>query len=158
MKNFIRVLFILLLTNTLVFAVPQDSVKVIPLNPVVGAISIYQISFVTSDTLFPHGQIFVTFPENFDLSRVKIANSININGGFKVSVNGNKLVLSRTGLGRSIMPNERVEVKFANIKNPSESDKQFTVEVEFQNKSDQQIQRKEKVRVVLKAKNSKSLR
>lgn len=154
MKNFINLLILLLFSNTLVFAAPQDSVKVNPLNPVAEAISIYQISFVTSDTLYPDGKIAIIFPADFDLSKVIMAGSTSINGGFKVSVQGNKVILRRTGLGRSIMPKERVEVKFANVKNPSVVNKQFSLKVEFQNKSNQQIQRTEEVKVALKGKAS----
>ena len=150
MKQVLNFLILFSLSNTIIFAAPQDSVKVNPLNPAAGQVSIYQISFVATDTLYPDGQIIITFPEDFDLSKVIMAGSTTINGGFKVSVQGNKVILKRTGLGRSTIPKETVDVKFANVKNPLAVNKQFSLKVEFQNKSNQQIQRVEEVKVDLK--------
>lgn len=118
----------------------QDSLKVNALNPAAGATSIYQVSFVTADTLYPDAQITLTFPEAFDLSKVVMANSTSINGGFKVEVNQNSVVLRRTGLGRPIMPGEAVEVKFANVVNPKEFDGEFNLQVEIRKAAASQSQ------------------
>jgi hypothetical protein len=157
MKKLICILSLYFLSNilNLTFAAPLDSLKVTPLNAAAGEVSIYQISFVASDTLYPDGQISITFPADFDLTNVKIANSTSINGGFKVSVQNNKVILKRTGLGRMVLPKEKVEVKFANVKNPKKAETDFPLIVEFQNRDLNQIQRMEEVSVTLKSTISK---
>ncbi|RKY90591.1 hypothetical protein DRQ15_07065 [candidate division KSB1 bacterium] len=64
------------------------------------------------------------------MSRVKLAGSSTINGGFKVSVDGQRVAIKRSGLGRPILPGENVEVKFANVRNPvAEGEYVITVEI-----------------------------
>jgi len=107
-----------------------DSLSVKPIDPEAGEVSIYQVSFVLSDTLPSDAVIIVTFPEGFDLSRVKVAGSSTINGGFKVSVDGQRVAIKRSGLGRPIPPGESVDVKFANVINPAREGKYaITVEI-----------------------------
>ena len=107
-----------------------DSLSVKPVNPEAEAITIYEVSFVLSDTLPSDAVIMVTFPDGFDLSRVKLAGSSTINGGFKVSVDGQRVAIKRSGLGRPILPGESVEVKFANVRNPvAEGEYVITVEI-----------------------------
>ena len=107
-----------------------DSLSVKPVNPEAEAITIYEVSFVLSDTLPSDAVIMVTFPDGFDLSRVKLAGSSTINGGFKVSVDGQRVAIKRSGLGRPILPGENVEVKFANVRNPvAEGEYVITVEI-----------------------------
>jgi len=108
-----------------------DSLSVKPVNPEAEAITIYEvINFVLSDTLPSDAVITVTFPDGFDLSRVKLAGSSTINGGFKVSVDGQRVAIKRSGLGRPILPGENVEVKFANVRNPvAEGEYVITVEI-----------------------------
>ena len=107
-----------------------DSLSVKPVNPEAEAITIYEVSFVLSDTLSSDAVIMVTFPDGFDLSRVKLAGSSTINGGFKVSVDGQRAAIKRSGLGRPILPGENVEVKFANVRNPvAEGEYVITVEI-----------------------------
>ncbi|MFQ5707240.1 MAG: hypothetical protein ACE5HO_07300, partial [bacterium] len=130
MKKILCLVVTALSGYTLAFGAPADSVQVNPLNPKAGATSIYQISFVAADTLFPNGSLTLTFPQAFDLSGVRLANSTTINGGFRVKVQGQQVILIRTGLGRMISPNERVEVKFANVKNPQDTQKAYSVKVE----------------------------
>lgn len=141
--------FLLLLAPSLLLA-QADSVRVNALNPVAGEASVYQLSFVASDTLQPDGVIAVVFPSEFDLSNLKIANSTTINGGFKVSVQGNRALLQRSGLGRKVVPNEKVEIKFATIKNPSDTDGTFQATVEFF--SNEQVRRTETSPITLKKK------
>lgn len=132
MKNVIRTI----LTIACIFCLSSlswaaiDSLSVNPIDPEAGELSIYQVSFVLSDTLPSDAVIMITFPGDFDLPRVKLAGSSTINGGFKVSVDGQRVVLKRSGLGRPIPPGERVDVKFANVINPvREGEYVITVEI-----------------------------
>ncbi|RMD89468.1 MAG: hypothetical protein D6813_10630 [Calditrichaeota bacterium] len=115
------------------FAATADSVKIHPLQPQAESVSIYEISFVTTEELQPKAQIVVIFPAEFDLSKVKIANSFTINGGFNVEVQGNRVVLKRTGQGDTIPAGKKVEVLFANVKNPP--DRSYSVEVGIVNEN-----------------------
>lgn len=148
------IILIVLLSLPISWASPQDSVRINPINPSSGANSIYQISFVARDILHSRGAIAITFPEEFNLSELKMANSTTINGGFKVSVERNKVILQRTGLGRKVMPNESVEIKFAVIKNPPEFTREYQAKVEFLD-DDSRIQRSERVGIRLRKNTSK---
>jgi len=145
-----RILF--LITCFVVFlnssAFAQDAVKIRPVNSKPKAVSIYELSFTTTETLNPDGQISIVFPDNIDLSKVRAAGSSTINGGFKTRVDGNKIILSRTGLGRRILPNKKVDVKFANIVNPTTGE--FSVVVEFQSKVTPPIKKSPPLSVIIK--------
>ncbi|MCG8607198.1 hypothetical protein MJD09_19715 [bacterium] len=120
-------------------ALAQDSLSVTPSSSEAGEFAIYTLTFVTTDTLRPDGQVTVTFPPNMDLSGVKMAGSSTINGGFNVTRLGQKVVLTRSGLGRSIMPGEKATIKFAVVKNPIEAGVSLPVQVEFDHKSKRPI-------------------
>jgi hypothetical protein len=120
-------------------ALAQDSLSVTPSRLEAGESAVYTLTFVATDTLRPDGQITVTFPPNMDLSGVKVAGSATINGGFQVTTLGQKVVLTRSGLGRSILPGEKAAIKFAVVKNPVEAGISLPVQIEFDHKSKRPI-------------------
>jgi hypothetical protein len=120
-----------------VFSIPaagQDSLKVTPLDFRPGNVSIYEISFVARDSLLPDAEIAITFTSEFGLSNVKLANSTVINGGFKVLVEANKIILQRTGAGGIVPPGKKVDIKFANVRNPKQVNADIPLKIEFKNK------------------------
>jgi len=130
----------------------SDSLRVRAIPPETGAVSIYEVSFSLSQPLPADGSLILTFPQPFDLSRVVMAGSSTINGGFRVSVEGQRVILARSGLGRVIPANEKVDVKFANVKNPPEPRDDYAIRVEVLNGRHERIQTFEKTPVAVKAK------
>ncbi|MEE4312040.1 MAG: hypothetical protein V2J62_09205 [candidate division KSB1 bacterium] len=116
-----------------------DTVNIIAKNPEVLAKSIYTIEFDISKEIPPQATIEITFPAEFDLSGVLIGSSTTINGGFKLDVNETRIVLKRSGLGRIIGANEKVDVKFANVTNPPESKTDFELKIEIKNDAGESI-------------------
>ncbi len=152
MKHTVLVLFTLLMVLSSSLRA-QDSLTVTPSSLEAGKASIYELSFVTTDTLNADGQISVTFPQGIDLSDLKIASSITINGGFKVRVEDQKVFLTRTGLGRVILPNEKVSIKFGIVKNPVAVERPFSFQIEFDHKTTQPVspsRRRKQLNVVFK--------
>ncbi len=125
------ILFLMVFSVTA--ATPQDSLMIKPANPIQGEPSVYTLSFVTVDTLFPDGIIEITLTEDFDLSKTRLANSTTINGGFTVAVNGNTVVLQRKGTGRLVLPLEKVDVQFGVVKNPQKLQVDFPLRMTVKN-------------------------
>jgi hypothetical protein len=121
------------------FSLPVDSVTVVPQNKIAGASCIYQIRFTLEQEILPDAMILVTFPPSFDLSEVLIAGSATINGGFQVAVNQLTVSIKRSGLGRRILPNEKVDLRFANVKNPMVLADNYNIRVRVQNSAGRMI-------------------
>lgn len=82
--------------------------------------SVYELTFTTQETITPEAEFVLEFPPDFDLSRVKIASSDEMKGGFTVTVAQRKVFLKRTGLGQSIAPGTRVKLSVGVIVNPKD--------------------------------------
>lgn len=108
--------FIFLLISGNVIA--QSDARLIALNPQAGASSIYQFSFITADTMHSEAVFEIVFPGTIDISRVKIAGSSTINGGFSVSVSTDTVIVNRSGNGKAIEPGQSVSIEIATVKNP----------------------------------------
>ena len=146
--KFITIFALLLLCNV-VSATPADTVKINARNGEAGEKSIYELYFSVEQEITPNASVVVSFPEDFDLSGVTIASSTTINGGFEVSVNNSSVILKRTGLGKSIPPNEKVNIKFANVKNPDSAVSNQKVTIEIRNDNNQTVlNRQEEIQVV----------
>ncbi|MFQ5638327.1 MAG: hypothetical protein ACE5IR_10085 [bacterium] len=111
-------LFLLNYTSSLFGLSLADSLRVQALNNQVNAATLYALDFTLADTLFSESIIEVVFPTGFDLSRVTLAGSKTINGGFDVDVREQTVYLKRKGRGRMNIPGEKVDVKLAIVKNP----------------------------------------
>jgi hypothetical protein len=96
----------------------RDSLTVQALRAAPGKPSLYELTFVTTDTLRRDAEIVVTFPNTFDLSQLQIAGSNQINGGFKLERRGQEARLRRSGLGETIPPGRKVSVQLGLIVNP----------------------------------------
>lgn len=98
----------------------RDSLAVHALRAEPGKPSLYELRFVTTDTLARDAEIVVTFPREFDLSQLEIAGSSQINGGFKLERKGQEVHLRRSGLGEKIPPGRRVSLQLGLIVNPAD--------------------------------------
>jgi hypothetical protein len=96
----------------------RDSLTVQALRAQPGKPSLYELRFVTTDTLARDAEIVVTFPRAFDLSQLEIAGSSQINGGFKLERKGQDVHLRRTGLGERIPPGRKVSLQLGLVINP----------------------------------------
>lgn len=82
--------------------------------------SVYELTFTAQETITPEAEFVLEFPPDFDLSRVKIASSDEMKGGFTVTVAQRKVFLKRTGLGPSIAPGTPVKLSVGVIVNPKD--------------------------------------
>lgn len=151
-----KYLFILILmftiiisTNYFALSVPADTIEVIAKYPETGKNSIYQINFIVSKAIHPRAGFRVTFSDGFDLSDLLIAGSTTINGGFDLSVEKQVVIIKRSGLGREIPANEKVDIKFAIVKNPREPRDDYKIVVEILDETEKSIVKQEKLLKVL---------
>jgi len=142
-------LTLLSFTNNSAIAVPADTIEVIAKHPESGKSSIYQINFVISRPIPSKAVIRVTFPDEFDLSDLMIAGSTTINGGFELAVNKQVLTMKRSGLGREIPANERIDVKFAIVKNPKEPADNYKIVIEILDETEKSVVKQEKLHKII---------
>ncbi|GBE28508.1 hypothetical protein BMS3Bbin03_02447 [bacterium BMS3Bbin03] len=117
MQSIVLTVFLLVFgTNGAWASVSQASVK--PLSPDAGKASVYEITFSLSDPFPSAGTVVLEFPADFDLSQAILAGSPNVNGGFKVFVDGQKLIVRRSGLGQAVPAGKGIVIRVANIQNP----------------------------------------
>lgn len=109
----------------------RDSLTVHALRAEPGKPSLYELRFVTVDTLAREAEIIVTFPHAFDLSQLEIAGSSQINGGFKLERKGQEVRLRRTGLGEKIPPGRKVSLQLGLIVNPADFSASHQVTVQL---------------------------
>lgn len=133
-------------------AMPLDTVQVVAKHPESGRGSAYQVNFEISKPIPPKATIRVLFPDEFDLSDLMIAGSTTINGGFDLQVNSQVLTMKRSGLGREIPANEKVDVKFAIIKNPKEPADNYKLVIEILDETEQTIVKREKLHKIIPSK------
>ena len=130
-------------------AAPADTVEVIAKNPEVNKSSIYQINFIVSKPISPRAIIRVTFPNEFDLSDLMIAGSTTINGGFVINVDQQVVTMRRSGLGREIPANEKVDIKFAIVKNPKQASDNYDIKVEILGEDGKSILKEDKKQKII---------
>lgn len=109
----------------------RDSLAVKALRAEPGKASLYEVSFVTTDTLPPNASLVVTFPQEFDLSQLEIAGSSTINGGFTLQRKDREVFLRRTGLGSKIPPGKKVSIQLGLIVNPANLSASHQVRVQL---------------------------
>jgi hypothetical protein len=109
----------------------RDSLTVQALRAQPGKPSLYELRFVTTDTLARDAEIVVTFPRAFDLSQLEIAGSSQINGGFKLERKGQDVHLRRTGLGERIPPGRKVSLQLGLVVNPPDFSASHQVTVQL---------------------------
>jgi hypothetical protein len=150
--SLVILLGLILFAGNSVSALPADTVVVIARHPESGERSTYQINFQVSTPIPAKAIIRVTFPDEFDLSDLIIAGSTTINGGFDLSVNKQVVTMKRSGLGREIPANEKVDVKFAIVKNPGQPSDNYKIVIEILDAEEKSFIRSEKFQKILPAK------
>jgi hypothetical protein len=113
----------------------RDSLSVRSLRAEPGKASLYDVTFVTTDTLASDAEIVIAFPPVFDLSLLEIAGSSEINGGFKLERKGREVRLRRTGLGDQVPPGRKVSVQLGMIVNPADLTAAHRVDVQLRSSS-----------------------
>lgn len=130
-------------------ALPADSILIKPQNENAGKKSVYEISFSLDFAISKDASFIITFPGEFDLSGVLVAGSSTMNGGFKLSVDKNKVIIKRSGLGKIINPNESVDLRFANVKNPQTPADNYTIKIEVKNNDDKvSVAKENRVKII----------
>ncbi len=160
-KSLFQFSIILLLNFLFVFAIPAshlsaalpaDTIEVIAKHPEISKSAIYQINFVVSKVIPSKAILRVLFPAGFDLSDLVIAGSTTINGGFILTVDGQVVTMKRSGLGREIPANEKVDIKFAIVKNPDQPADNYSITVEILSEDNKTIIKEEKKQKILPSK------
>lgn len=91
--------------------------------------AMYKLSVELENELQADARVQIAFPEQFDLSAIKIAGSNDIKGGFRVETDRNTLTLKRTGLGAVIPAEQKVSIIFGPLKNPDNLADDHLVEI-----------------------------
>lgn len=132
-------------------AAPSDSVEVVVKHQESGASSIYQINFALTKPIPPQAIIRITFSDEFDLSALLIAGSTTIKGGLEMKVEKQVVTMKRSGLGREIPANEKVDIKLAIVNNPKQPGDNYKIVVEVLDEHQTTIVKQEKLHKVLPA-------
>lgn len=96
----------------------QEGLRVQALFAEPGKPSVYEIAFTTKEALPPNAEFSFEFPVEFDLAQVQIAGSPDINGGFAVKRDKQKVLVQRSGLGQSVASGTLVRLRLGAIINP----------------------------------------
>ncbi|MGH7492006.1 MAG: hypothetical protein ACREOO_06385 [bacterium] len=96
---------------------PEFSMRALRAEP--GKPSLYEVRFMTADTLQAQADLVFEFPAALDLSLLEVASSTTIDGGFKITRERNVVHVHRTGLGAIIPPGRPVELKLGLITSPA---------------------------------------
>ena len=108
----------------------QNMLTIQPVFKEAGIAAIYEINFTVSQAIPADAQFVIHFPTEFDLTKVNMAGSATINGGFITKVQGSDVTLTRSGLGDVVTAGQPVKLQFATVKNPDRSaDYSVTVEI-----------------------------
>lgn len=97
-------------------AAPSDSVLLLSKNGGANRPAIYTLRFALEDSIRRSAELTILFPAIFDLSALEIAGSTDVDGGLKLTKQGQRVTVSRTGRGRIVPPGTPVEVKLGLIK------------------------------------------
>lgn len=106
-----------------------DSVSIQPKDSASGASSIYTLTFSLDESLTSDAVFELSFPADFDLSKVLLAGSNTINGGFKTEIEDNILRLSRKGQGDLMPGGVSYDISFANVHNPAAGNYQVSIRI-----------------------------
>ena len=78
-----------------------------------------------------------------------IAGSTTINGGFVINVDQQVVTMRRSGLGREIPANEKVDIKFAIVKNPKQASDNYDIKVEILGEDGKSILKEDKKQKII---------
>ncbi len=129
MRKWIFFVFVFVLSLVLKVAAQEidSGVSVIPLNSKIGSHTLYEVKFTSSDTISQNARFSLTFPPEFDLSKVSLAGSNTMNGGFRVTVKDTIIEIGRNGEGKPVYPGNELNLLFSVVKNPDNAGKNYLV-------------------------------
>lgn len=93
--------------------------------------SVYEIAFTTQEALPAEAEFSFEFPAVFDLTPLQIAGSPDINGGFALQREGQKVWVKRSGLGQSVAAGTLVRIRLGAIVNPQKLASEAAVAVQM---------------------------
>lgn len=145
MTHRIFLLFFVLLIPSILFSQTEslDSLEIIPLNQKISSNTLYKISFISKVEIPKDAQFVINFPDGFDLSKVNLAGSNSIDGGFEVVVNNQQITIKRRGEGQTIEPGKRANVMFSVVKNPGNINTDYPIEFQILNSEQTALSNKE---------------
>lgn len=111
--------------------VVADSVSLDAIRAGAQELTVYELAFVARDTLATDATIMLDFPPSFDLAAVEIAGSQDVDGGFRLTREQQRVSLQRSGLGTKLAPGRRVRIKLGLIQNPDNPAAAAPVQVSF---------------------------
>lgn len=132
MRNLSRRILLLLIcvfSTATSRSIAQNALTITPLNSSAGATSIYNLDFILPDSLPPQGAISIVFPDEFDLSKVNIAASSIIKGGFSTFVVNQEVIIVRKGEGNLLKSGKRVDIKLSAVTNPKMNASDYTLKL-----------------------------
>ena len=89
----------------------------------------YIFVFSCPPALSPNASLEIFFPEAMDLEKLILADSRLMVGGFRVSVEQNRALVTRSGLGNTVPENSRIDLILAAVKNASDMEREYTFRV-----------------------------
>jgi len=119
MLHFFLIFGIILTYATTLWSIPADNVILYASDIGLNSKSSYTLELSIDKDIPATAIIVCEFPSSFELNNVIVAGSTTINGGFALRVKENKIILKRSGLGDVVKANSKVDIKFAEIKNPN---------------------------------------
>ncbi len=128
----------------------QDVLEIKPTFEQVKALTIYEVKLKCSQPLPADAKFQFTFPAAMDLSKVRMAGSATINGGFKTQAKDNQVIIKRSGLGDTIPAHTPVDLMFTSVINPEEAGN-FVIKGEIQT-SDGKLLLNKQVTITIKEK------
>ncbi len=115
-------------------AVVSDSMQIVAVKAKPGKPSIYRLILRLSRPI-PKDAVFeLVFPEAFGLDLLEVAGAQGMKGGIQLAVDGQKVVLRRTGLGKEVRAGEKVVLKMGLIKNPPNLEDEYRVTLTVRSK------------------------
>jgi hypothetical protein len=96
--------------------------------------AMYKVTLELEQELDINAVVTIAFPEEFDLSTIRIAGSNEINGGFRVVADKNILTLKRSGLGRAVPSGKKASIIFGPLKNPDHFESDVFAQIAFKAK------------------------
>ena len=127
-KRILGILLVVLGLAPRLQAQTLNNVTLTPGNTQVGAVSIHNVSFTTSQSIPGNGRIVVQYPAGFDLSGLLLASSTTFDGSVALSVVGQNVTLVRVG-GTATVAGQPVNIRLANVGN-HQTAADYTVQVQ----------------------------
>ncbi|MGH7493185.1 MAG: hypothetical protein ACREOO_12425 [bacterium] len=92
--------------------------------------SVYEITITSPEVLEADAEFVVEFPADFDLTMLLVAGSPDLNGGFTLTREGQRVRAQRSGAGVRVAANTPVHLRLGAIMNPGKLEGEYQVGVQ----------------------------